>query len=58
MNTTDITKENIFQDIDFKELAKTFKAENDLNRPPCQDQIQVSFYSNHYATPSNTFLAL
>ena len=24
MNTTDITKENIFQDIDFKELAKTY----------------------------------
>jgi len=30
MNTTDITKENIFQDIDFKELAKTYKTENDL----------------------------
>ena len=27
------------------------------NVPICQDQFKISFYSNHYATPSNTLLA-
>ena len=30
MNTNKLIKENIFQDIDFKKLAKTYKTENDL----------------------------
>ena len=30
MNTNNLTQENIFKDIDFKELAKTHKTENDL----------------------------
>ena len=31
MNTNNLTKENIFQDIDFKELAKTHKSIDDLS---------------------------
>jgi len=30
MSTNNLTKENIFKNIDFKELAKTHKTEDDL----------------------------
>ena len=38
------------------ELLDSLKLTN-YNVPICQDQFKISFYSNHYATPSNTLLA-